>query len=812
MSIDEELAKKLDEREEVAAKEAHDIDWSDPSMLRYHALQNRPFSVVELEDDAEKEELQVYLNIVPEEESLDVESLAIKYPIVDWETQILANDKYYYQIKRADGSVKHYKIFSAMIYDFDRKGLLGTNLQLLVQELSTAQHITTNCSAEVNAASENMPQVTTASEYQVNAGKILVGNAATRKTLNLLTVKQYEKLHCSKHKEALIKLLIGVQKLVSQFGLLDEKKLSQEDVKQKLLRSLYTRVEHTAVVWRNKADYGYKDHGDLYNQPQVIKARGTPNYQLMASSSSRPDSQEIADNCKKGLGYENYNAVPPPYTGNFMPPTPDLSFTCLDEFVNEPVVENCKAMSSEEEPKVVRKYNDALSIEEWVSDDKEEDVSQPKNEKKSVRPSIIKKEFVKSKQQEKTARKIVKQVHIQIILQVQSQVKCRSTRKGIEPVQRLHLLPLWTCLSTYSQDLKRFSHNDGFELQVIWKKVDEDPRKKVNVKIQVEKDNVNSTNNVNTVSSTVNVDGTNKVNVVGGKTSIELPFDLNMPALKDDSIFNFTRDDEDDGVVADMNNLDTTIQVSPNLTTRIHKDHPFDQVIKDLQSATQTRKMSKNLEEHGFEETQKVNHAVEDQAGYRLAGRVSTIQVTRSLDFMEYKEGKLTRPYSLKGTKIISMETLTFFWDRQVKQRRWHIYLVKINNVAKDLRKFGFTEVKTTSTPMETQKPAASKIRWVKKVDVPIYQVNLKVSHLYAVKRIFRYLKGQLKLGLWYPKDSPFDLVAYTDSDYVGASLDRKSTIRGYQFHGCRLISWQCKKQTVVANSTTEAKYVATSS
>ncbi|GKC56378.1 hypothetical protein Tco_1083976 [Tanacetum coccineum] len=56
------------------------------------------------------------------------------------------------------------------------------------------------------------------------------------------------------------------------------------------------------------------------------------------------------------------------------------------------------------------------------------------------------------------------------------------------------------------------------------------------------------------------------------------------------------------------------------------------------------------------------------------------------------------------------------------------------------------------------------------------YQVNLKVSHLYAVKKIFRYLKGQPKLGLWYPKDSLFDLVAYTDSDYAGASLDRKST------------------------------------
>ncbi|GKB33480.1 hypothetical protein Tco_0872881 [Tanacetum coccineum] len=76
-------------------------------------------------------------------------------------------------------------------------------------------------------------------------------------------------------------------------------------------------------------------------------------------------------------------------------------------------------------------------------------------------------------------------------------------------------------------------------------------------------------------------------------------------------------------------------------------------------------------------------------------------------------------------------------------------------------------------------------------------------------KRIFRYLKHQPKLGLWYPRDSPFELEAYSDSDYGGASLDRKSTTGGCQFLGRRLISWQCKKQTIVANSTTEAEYVA---
>nr|GFD10344.1 hypothetical protein [Tanacetum cinerariifolium] len=95
---------------------------------------------------------------------------------------------------------------------------------------------------------------------------------------------------------------------------------------------------------------------------------------------------------------------------NFMPPTYDLSFTGLEEFENKHVVENYKAKSSKEEPKVVKKNNDAPIIEEWVSDNKEDDVSQPKIEKKIVKPSIAKIEFVKSKQQGKTTRKTNKQV------------------------------------------------------------------------------------------------------------------------------------------------------------------------------------------------------------------------------------------------------------------------------------------------------------------------------------------------------------------------------------------------------------------
>ncbi|GJT57719.1 putative ribonuclease H-like domain-containing protein [Tanacetum coccineum] len=174
-----------------------------------------------------------------------------------------------------------------------------------------------------------------------------------------------------------------------------------------------------------------------------------------------------------------------------------------------------------------------------------------------------------------------------------------QARKKTKPIKNYILLPLWTVDPPYSQDPKS-SHDDGSKPSSDdGKKVDENLRKDSECKDQEKEDNVNNTN-------TVNAAGTNEVNAVGGKTSIKLLFDPNIPALEDYNIFDFSRDNEDDdGAMANMNNLDTIIRVSPNLTTRTHKDHPLDQVIGDLKTATQTRKMSKNLKEHGFEEPKK---------------------------------------------------------------------------------------------------------------------------------------------------------------------------------------------------------------
>ncbi|GKC77310.1 putative ribonuclease H-like domain-containing protein [Tanacetum coccineum] len=173
-----------------------------------------------------------------------------------------------------------------------------------------------------------------------------------------------------------------------------------------------------------------------------------------------------------------------------------------------------------------------------------------------------------------------------------------------------------------------------------------------------------------------------------------------------------------------------------------------------------------------------------------------------------------------QAPRACSMGELTFFLRLQVKKKADGIFISQDKYVAEILKKFDFANVKSASTPIETQKPLV-KDEEASDVDVHLYrsmigslmyltasrpdimfavcacsrfQVTPKSSHLSAVKRIFRYLKGKPKLGLWYPRVSSFDLESYSDSDYAGANLDRKSTTGGCQFLGRILISWQCKK------------------
>ncbi|GJQ99425.1 putative ribonuclease H-like domain-containing protein [Tanacetum coccineum] len=175
-----------------------------------------------------------------------------------------------------------------------------------------------------------------------------------------------------------------------------------------------------------------------------------------------------------------------------------------------------------------------------------------------------------------------------------------------------------------------------------------------------------------------------------------------------------------------------------------------------------------------------------------------------------FRRGIIDKTLFIKKEKydillMSSMEELTFFLGLQVKQKDDGILISQDKYMADILKKFDFATVKTANTPIETNK-ALLKDEEADDVDIHLYrlmigslmyltasrpdimfdvcayarfQVTPKVSHLHAVKRIFRYLKGQPKLGLLYPRDSPFDLEAFSDSDYAGSSLDKKSTTEG---------------------------------
>ncbi|GKA84969.1 putative ribonuclease H-like domain-containing protein [Tanacetum coccineum] len=380
-------------------------------------------------------------------------------------------------------------------------------------------------------------------------------------------------------------------------------------------------------------------------------------------------------------------------------------------------------------------------------------------------------------------------------------------------------------------------------------------------RVDQEKDpNVNSTNNINTVSPTVNAVGI-EGNVVDENIVYGCADDPNMPDLEEIGKFS---DVEDDVSGANINNLDTYFQVSLVPTTRIHKDHPLNQVIGDLidairlflayvlfkdfvvyQMDVKSAFLYGKIEEEvyvsqppGFEDPNFPDRVYNvDKALYGLHQAPRAWYETLSTYLLDngFQRGKIDKTLFIRRVRRIillvqvyvddiifgstkkllciefekimhkkfqmsSMGELTFFLGLQVKQKNDGIFISQDKYVTEILNKFGFSDVKTASTPMETHKPLLkdadgedidehmyrSMIGWMmyltsSRPDIMFvvcvcvrFQVNPKVSHLHAVKRIFRYLKGQPKVGLW-------------------------------------LISWQCKKQNVVDNSTTKAEYIAAS-
>ncbi|GJZ57743.1 retrovirus-related pol polyprotein from transposon TNT 1-94 [Tanacetum coccineum] len=181
------------------------------------------------------------------------------------------------------------------------------------------------------------------------------------------------------------------------------------------------------------------------------------------------------------------------------------------------------------------------------------------------------------------------------------------------------------------------------------------------------------------------------------------------------------------------------------------------------------------------------------------------------------------------------MGELNFFLGLQIKQLDDGIFFNQSKYIKEMLKKFGLEDSKPIKTPMSTETKLTrdeegesvdnTKYRGMigsllyltaSRPDIMFsvclcarFQEDPKTSHLEAVKRIFRYIKGTTHLGLWYPKGSGIETIVYADSDHAGDYVDRKSTSGVCTFMGCCLTSWFSKKQTALAISTTEAEYVS---
>nr|GEU47129.1 hypothetical protein [Tanacetum cinerariifolium] len=316
---------------------------------------------------------------------------------------------------------------------------------------------------------------------------------------------------------------------------------------------------------------------------------------------------------------------------------------------------------------------------------------------------------------------------------------------------------------------------------------------------------------------------------LGGKSSYvdlsQYPDDPDMSALED---ITYSDDEEDvapqtksmtrmvkeQGRLTQINNDDFhtcmfACFLSQEEPKRVHQALKDSSWIDVMQEELLRFKMQKPLGFKDPDSPDKVYRVVKALYGLHQATRAWYETLANYLLENSFHKGQIDQTLFIKKQK----------GDILLVQKHDGIFIIQDKYVAEILRKFGLTDGKSASTPIDTEKPLLMDPDG-KDVDIHTYRLMIgslmyltlsrpdtmfavcacahfhvtpKASHLHAVKRIFRYLKGKPHLGLWYPKDSPFNLVAYSDSDYAGISLDRKSTTRGCQFLRCRLISWQCK-------------------
>ncbi|GJR62216.1 putative ribonuclease H-like domain-containing protein [Tanacetum coccineum] len=467
------------------------------------------------------------------------------------------------------------------------------------------------------------------------------------------------------------------------------------------------------------------------------------------------------------------------------------------------------------------------SKEMLAIDGKEQDESKTKPEKKTVIPTAAK--------IEKPVKKSVRYAEMYRSQRLRGNQRNwngqKSNQLGTseENSQECIVMPIWKDTSYFDSPTENVDNGEPKTADDAQKQ-DEDGLNNENAEQERFLDDSSSKDvnavgqQVNTASPDVNT-GSLELNVVGPSVSTASPNE---------------EDNTEEEPEVDLGNITNSYIVPTTPNTRIHKDHPIDNVIGEVQSTIkQQALLAKALSNSSWNKARLVaqGHTQEEGIDYEeMFAPVARIKAIRLflayasfMGFMgkdrltlfdqEAKSSSFTLYMSVDDIifgstnkelctgfeklmkdkfQMSSMGELTFFLGLQVQQKEDGIFISQDKYVAEILKKFNYSDVKSASTPVDLEKPLV-KDGDADDVDVHLYrsmirslmyltasrpdimfavcacarfQVTPKTSHLLAVKRIFRYLKGKPTLGLWYSRDSPFELVAYTDSDYAGATLE----------------------------------------
>ncbi|GJX05609.1 putative ribonuclease H-like domain-containing protein [Tanacetum coccineum] len=370
-----------------------------------------------------------------------------------------------------------------------------------------------------------------------------------------------------------------------------------------------------------------------------------------------------------------------------------------------------------------------------------------------------------------------------------------STQKE-EISQDCIVMPIWKDASYFDSPSKDVGNGEPKSAADDQKQVEDGPHNESDEKDNLE---VNTGHfKLNTVDPSVSTDSLND------QDSPKDMFKMGASHTLEATHVEFFSDEDEPEV--DLGNILNSYTVPTTPNTRIHKDHPIKNVIGDVKSSIQTRRMTKSTSEQGFLSavwklvdlpngkraigTKWVFRNKKDERGIVIRNKARWYETLANyLLGNGFKRGKIDHTLFIKKQKeyillvhvyvddiifgstnkemcnafeklmkdkfqMSSMGELTFFLGLQVTQKEDRIFISQDKYVAEILKKFNYTDVKSASTPVDLEKPLDND----EIADDVIFQVTPKTSHLLAVKRIFRYLKGKPTLGLWYSRDSPFEL------------------------------------------------------